>query len=108
MDKLGIRLREERKRLGLSQQQFGAIGGVEANAQGKYEHDERVPRCDYLVALEQNGVDVLYVLTGNRSPVGTDMLNDDERAIILHYRSLNEEDKDAISQLALSLSHCEE
>jgi len=46
MKDLGNRLKEERKRLGLSQQELGSIGGVEANAQGKYENGERIPRSD--------------------------------------------------------------
>ncbi|MCS3468693.1 transcriptional regulator with XRE-family HTH domain [Pseudomonas sp. JUb42] len=63
MKELGTRLRAERKRLGLSQQALGAMGGVAANAQGKYESGERLPKADYLVALARGGVDVLYVLT---------------------------------------------
>lgn len=106
MNDLGSRLKEERKQLGLSQQEFGAIGGVEANAQGKYESGERIPRSDYLAALEKKGVDVLYVLSGKRTPMTADSLNDAERAIITHYRALSEDDKDAISQLANSLSEC--
>jgi transcriptional regulator with XRE-family HTH domain len=106
MKDLGTRLKNERKRLGLSQQEFGAIGGVEANAQGKYENGERIPRSDYLAAVGQKGVDILYVITGERTPLTVDALNEAERAIITHYRALNEEDQDAISQLATSLSEC--
>lgn len=106
MKDLGSRLKEERKRLGLSQQEFGTIGGVEANAQGKYESGERIPRSDYLAALEKKGVDVLFVVSGKRTPMTADSLNEAERAIITHYRALSEDDQDAISQLANSLSEC--
>lgn len=106
MKDLGSRLKAERKRLGLSQQDFGAIGGVEANAQGKYENGERIPRSDYLAALGKKGMDVLYVLSGERTPITVDSLTEAERAIITHYRALNEEDQSAISQLATSLSEC--
>ncbi len=106
MKDLGSRLKEERKSLGLSQQEFGAIGGVEANAQGKYESGERIPRSDYLAALGKKGVDILYVVTGKRTPMSTDTLNEAERDIITHYRALNEDDQEAISQLATSLSEC--
>lgn len=106
MKDLGSRLKEERKSLGLSQQEFGAIGGVEANAQGKYESGERIPRSDYLAALGKHGVDILYVLSGDRTPIATDTLDEDERAIITHYRALSEEDQQAILQLATSLSEC--
>lgn len=106
MNALGSRLKEERKRLGLSQQEFGTIGGVEANAQGKYENGERIPRCDYMAALGKKGVDILYVLSGTSTPMSADSLSDAERAIITHYRTLSENDQDAMSQLATSLSDC--
>ncbi|MFJ5295795.1 helix-turn-helix domain-containing protein [Pseudomonas sp. NPDC088368] len=106
MKDLGSRLKEERKRLGLSQQEFGTVGGVEANAQGKYESGERIPRSDYLAALDKKGVDVLYVLSGKRTPMAAESLNEAERAIITHYRALSEDDQEAISQLATSLSEC--
>lgn len=64
---IGKRLRQERKRLGLSQKEMGELGGVAANAQGKYESGERAPRADYLAALAKAGVDVLFVLTSRRS-----------------------------------------
>ena len=106
MKDLGSRLKEERKRLGLSQQDFGSIGGVEANAQGKYESGERIPRSDYLAALGRKGIDIMYVLSGERTPIATDTLNEAERAVITHYRALSEDDREAISQLATSLSEC--
>lgn len=106
MKDLGSRLKEERKRLGLSQQDFGSIGGVEANAQGKYESGERIPRSDYLAALGKKGIDIMYVLSGERTPIATDTLNEAERAVITHYRALSEDDREAISQLATSLSEC--
>jgi len=106
MNDLGSRLKEARKRMGLSQQEFGAIGGVEANAQGKYESGERIPRSDYLAALKKKGIDVLYILSGEKTPMATESLNSAERSIITHYRALSEDDQGAISQLATSLSEC--
>jgi transcriptional regulator with XRE-family HTH domain len=106
MNHLGARLKEERKSLGLSQQEFAAIGGVEANAQGKYESGERTPRSNYLAAIGVRGVDLLYLLSGRRTPLSFEALNEAERAVIIHYRSLTLMDQDAISQLALSLSEC--
>ena len=66
MKNIGARLRQERKRLGLSQREVGLLGGVAANAQGKYESGDRAPKADYLAALARAGVDVLYVLTSRR------------------------------------------
>lgn len=60
------RLREERKRLGLSQEAFGQLAGVTSVSQGNYERDLRKPDVSYLEALGANGVDLTYLLTGHR------------------------------------------
>jgi transcriptional regulator with XRE-family HTH domain len=103
-DQFGARLREERKVLGLSQQDFGAIGGVAANAQVHYESGARIPKSDYLVAIRRKGVDVLYVLTGERAVLSSDALSEKETLIINHYRGLDGVDQEAIAQITLSLS----
>lgn len=61
------RLREERERIGRSQQSFGEIGGVTKLSQLKYEKGERVPSVDYLYRLGLAGVDTGYLLWGVRS-----------------------------------------
>ena len=61
------RLIEERKRLGLNQEEFGALAGVGKHSQLNYEKGSRKPDADYLIALEAHGVDVTYLLTGKRS-----------------------------------------
>ncbi|VVO31157.1 helix-turn-helix domain-containing protein [Pseudomonas fluorescens] len=106
MDRFGERLKEARKMLGLSQHDFGAIGGVAANAQGRYENGERLPKSDYLMAIRLKGVDVLYVLTGERTALTAETLSDEEAVIIRHYRTLDGVDQDALAQLATSLSEC--
>lgn len=64
---ISTRLREERERLGLSQEKFGAIGGVQKRAQINYESGDRQPDAGYLAAVAATGADVLYILTGQRS-----------------------------------------
>lgn len=72
MDCLGIRLREERHRYGLSQQAFADMGQVKTHAQALYESGKRTPRADYLTAVSAIGVDVLYIVQASgariRSP----------------------------------------
>ncbi len=65
--KIGDRLREERKRLGLTQTEFGETGGVKLFAQSNYENGKRTPSADYLAAIAKRGVDVAYVVTGDKS-----------------------------------------
>lgn len=82
MNGIGARLREERERLGLTQRVFGDIGGVEPNAQGKYESGERTPKADYLAAVATRGVDALYVLSGTRTPVIQGSLSPEEERLL--------------------------
>lgn len=79
-------MRSERKRLGHSQTQFAELAGVHKNAQGNYEGDLRRPDADYLVKVSAMGVDVLYVLTGQRN---TAELSGDEEVLLAGYRSLD-------------------
>lgn len=93
----GDRLREERERLGYSQSAFGEIGGVKKLAQINYEKGERNPDAVYLAKVAEYGVDVLYVLTGNRSqPVKAEPeieLSRKDRAFWDMYKELDEKDQ---------------
>ncbi|GHD59799.1 helix-turn-helix domain-containing protein [Jeongeupia chitinilytica] len=84
MDSFGARLREERKRLGLNQDDFAAIGGVRKNAQSNYEKDERAPDAAYLQLVGAAGVDVLFVVTGEHNAA---LLSADERALLSAYKA---------------------
>lgn len=64
MDGLASRLREERKRLQLTQAEFAERCGVKRRAQAAYEAAERVPDAVYLVNAGRMGADVKYLLTG--------------------------------------------
>lgn len=68
MSNIGDRVREERERLGLSQEAFGALGGVKKLAQFNYEKGYRSPTGDYFEMLRQNlDIDVNYIVTGMRT-----------------------------------------
>jgi transcriptional regulator with XRE-family HTH domain len=96
---LGQRLREERVRVGLSQTELAAVGGLQQRAQLNYESGARSPDANYLLALKSVGVDIVYVLTGQRAALAGDVadrLDDDEREIVRKYRMLNEAGKGAV------------
>jgi transcriptional regulator with XRE-family HTH domain len=99
MNGIGSRLREERERLGMTQRVFGDIGGVEPNAQGKYESGERTPRLDYLAAVAARGVDALYVLRGTRTPAPVEGLSADESSLLGAFRQLSFDDQAAFWHL---------
>ncbi|WP_225773942.1 helix-turn-helix domain-containing protein [Pseudomonas sp. Marseille-Q5115] len=103
MTAIGSRIREERERLRLTQRAFGEIGGVEPNAQGKYESGERWPKADYLAAVADHGVDVLYVLTGARAAEPADQLSEDEASLLRGYRSLPAPAQAALAGMAEAL-----
>jgi len=86
MMSVGARLVEERKRLGLNQADFGALADCARNTQANYEREERYPDSKYFSKLAAKGVDVLYVLTGRRTPDVGDITND-ELELIKLYRS---------------------
>ena len=62
----GTRLAEERKRLGLKQAEFTRLVGTNVAKQSLYENDKRDLRASYLARLAEAGVDVVYILTGQR------------------------------------------
>ncbi|NGO90497.1 MAG: helix-turn-helix domain-containing protein, partial [Halomonas sp.] len=68
---IGERLREERERIGLSQTALAQIGGVGKTTQIKYEKGASSPDSSYLSAVSDEGVDVFYVLKGQRSGTAT-------------------------------------
>lgn len=100
----GERLREERTRLGANQEDFAQIGGVNRNTQGAYEKDERSPDVKYLAALAAHGVDVLYVVTGERVPMKSDCLTVEEAELLLAYRVMGEADRQALARVAGALA----
>lgn len=58
----GLRLKEERKRLGLSQADLAQIGGVGRLAQLQYESEATAPTTRYLSAISTIGVDLVYLI----------------------------------------------
>lgn len=84
MSTIGVRLREERERLGMAQPAFAAQGGVQKRAQINYESDGRQPDAAYLAAVATIGVDVQYVVTGVHSSAA---LAADEQELLALFRA---------------------
>ncbi|NIJ88333.1 transcriptional regulator with XRE-family HTH domain [Xanthomonas campestris] len=64
---VGKRLKEERKRLGLTQDEMAVQLGLTRYAQLNFEKDINLPGGAYLLAALDRGVDVMYVLSGHRA-----------------------------------------
>lgn len=85
MVSIGERLREERQKLKMSQTAFAERGGVTKKTQMLYEGHERFPDAQYLASVAAAGVDVLYVLTGERvaAPASAPAVTSYERATVV-------------------------
>ena len=108
---IGTRLREERERLGMTQEGFGQAGGVLKRALIRYEKGERMPDATFLAAIAAAGADVLYILTGQRSgaaaaaPVAaepTAQLSRRALAVAQNYEATSEEGKKIIEAAAFA------
>ena len=97
----GTRLAEERKRLGLKQAEFADLVGTDVPKQSLYENDRRELRADYLARLASADVDIVYVLTGQRSE--GEWLEEGPSELLSCYLSLPPEMQDALEGLARSL-----
>lgn len=84
MSTLGERLKNEREKLGLSQEQLGAIGGVKKLAQFRYESGETFPNAQYLTEVSKVGIDVNYILFGTRA---NNALTDEEQQLLAAFRA---------------------
>jgi len=102
MHNISARLREQRDAVGLSQQALADRCGISLRSQQNYEKD-RSPDADYLASLVAQGLDVLYILTGQHDPAVT-VLDAAERLLIDSYRVCTNEAKRNLIQSAALLS----
>ncbi len=94
---IATRLREARTALGLTIEDFGALGGVTKQAQINYEKGLRSPDTKYLTALASAGVDIPYVLLGDKKlavQVGVE-----ELAVLDKYRHSKTDTQEAVKRL---------
>lgn len=108
MHNMGLRLKSERKRLALSQQQLGLIGGVEANAQGLYERGKRLPNAGYLSEVAKAGVDVLFVVTGSRELLAIDAITAGDTKVLSELEGLTPDVQEDIKRLITTLYQSDE
>lgn len=83
---IGKRLREERKRLKMTQAEFADAAQIGVSTLKLYEGGERDPGAICMYELSTIGLDVQYVVTGVRSNVA---LAADEHILLDGYRDLD-------------------
>jgi len=102
MSCIGERLKEERESLGLSQTAMAEIAanagaaGSTRQSQARYEKGQQTPGADYLAAVAAAGVNVLYVLTGQRGMAPGPVLTKEEEALVDNFRNSPPEARAAI------------
>nr|WP_268894471.1 helix-turn-helix domain-containing protein [Pseudomonas asturiensis] len=99
---VGDRLREERVRLSLNQEDLAQAGGVNRNTQGSYERGVRAPDTGYLTGVSELGIDIVYILTGRKS--AGDTLSETEARIIDQYRMIPDFDQQAVCRFLQAMA----
>lgn len=97
---IGDRLKQERERLGLNQTDFAAKAGASKNTQYNYEKGERSPDANYLAAAATLGVDVLFVLTGERKALPVTCLSSAAMEFFEVYQQMSESDREVLFRTA--------
>jgi len=82
MTDIGGRLREEREHLGLSQPELAEIAETSRHTVMSWEQGKTSPDAARLIKMGVAGMDVVYILTGQRGGV----LAPDESALLDNYR----------------------
>lgn len=82
------RLKEERKRLGLTQAEAAVLASVQRETWSRYESGALAPGMEVLEAFALAGADVQYVLTGARGYDPAPRLKPDEEVLLDAYRAL--------------------
>lgn len=101
---IGDRLKAERLRLGFNQSDFAERAGVSKTTQFNYEKNDRSPDADYLAEIGKAGVDLMYVLTGQRSLAAADGFSAEAVQIMGWFDHLAEEDRAVVTRVLRALA----
>ena len=94
---IGVRLREERERLGMSQPKFAAIAQTTKQTLFSWETEKTEPTASQLAAFADAGVDAVYILTGQRAGAAVaERLPPDEQLLLDAYRDMKAPDRKAL------------
>ena len=96
----GERIKEERERLGFNQSDFAALAGATRKTLFNWESGAASPNAEALAAWAREGLDVLYVVTGQHSQG----LPPDQQVLVSAYQRCTAEGKHHLIQTAALLS----
>ncbi|MBJ7440542.1 MAG: helix-turn-helix transcriptional regulator [Sphingopyxis sp.] len=87
------RFREERIRVSPKQLKFAELSGIDNTLVSALENGRQLIRAEHLARAAEAGVDVLYVVTGQRSGA---LISDSESRLLDLFRSLGTEAQAAV------------
>lgn len=101
---IGDRLKEERARLGFNQEEFAAKAGITRRPYIDWESGKTSPNAAQLALLAELGLDVAYVITGDRSFDPSLRYSREEEVLIDNYRHMAREDQAHYKAIGTSLA----
>jgi transcriptional regulator with XRE-family HTH domain len=107
---IGQRLREERERLKFSQASLANVTLVSKLTQLKYESGQSTPSASYLAQFARLGGDVLYIVTGMRTPAVKEtsgepvVLSEEEASLLDNYHHADKDDQAAARRILFAFS----
>lgn len=99
-DLFGDRIKSERLRLNFQQLAFAEACEVSRGALLKWEKNEASPNAQALALMSKLGVDVLYVVTGERAGESEATLAPAERDLLQAWRDSGDKGRAALAAVA--------
>lgn len=103
LQQIGERLKSERARVGLSQVALADACGVNRGTLATWEKGEQGASAQILFAMAEQGIDVLFVVTGKRSNESEGTLAPAERALLQAWRDGGDKGRAALAAMAAAL-----
>lgn len=97
------RIKEERLKLGLNQEQVAEKAKVSREMWGRYERGAAIPGGEVLFSFAVIGADVQYILTGKPSASSLTSLNSRAAAIAEKFEHLSDDDKKCLERVLSAL-----
>ncbi|HFC6011185.1 TPA: helix-turn-helix transcriptional regulator [Neisseria meningitidis] len=99
----GNRLKEERKKLKMTQAEIAEKCGVSGRMWGDYERGISQPKAELFFQFEKVGIDVQYVMHGRRGETAvmpSETLNAEEQELLVLFREAAAADREMILMVA--------
>lgn len=101
---IGQRLREERERVGLKQEELAERVGKSRNTISAWERGEQFPSGEFLMSAPGMGFDVLYLLTGRRGVEVVGALSAEESKLVENYRAASPAHQASLREVGAALA----